>query len=191
MTAVMNALEHLTACYFLFDSYILFFANFYLPSICLPFIGIWWRENYHNLTLHFYRKGRPAGEYQCSLWTHTFMAWTSLAVRFFRSPVCDTYCIYIKLCGRWTICQKCWSIGASSTSEGRSWGIGYKPVSCVSRGHFPSHQVVKETLQKIRWFEIREIIYSGKVCVKITGTNFNLDFTKVESMDYKCLFNVL
>lgn len=41
--------ESLTACYFLFYSYVPL-ANFYLPSICLPFIGIWWRENY-NLTL--------------------------------------------------------------------------------------------------------------------------------------------
>lgn len=37
MTVVMKALVSLTACSFLFASYIPL-ANFHLPSICLPFL---------------------------------------------------------------------------------------------------------------------------------------------------------
>lgn len=36
---------------FSFYSYVSL-ANFYVPAICLPFlIDIWWRQNYHHLTL--------------------------------------------------------------------------------------------------------------------------------------------
>lgn len=132
MTAVTTALESLTACYFLFYSSIPL-ANFYLPSICLPFIGIWWGENYHNLTLPFLQEKETCkGISVLPVNSHIYGP-SRFGIEVLRRQVCGTYYTYIKpkLCERWRICQKCWRVrrDVCSTLSSRSWEIWYKPLS--------------------------------------------------------------
>lgn len=182
MTAVMKALESLTACYFLFYSYIPL-ANFYLPSTCLPFIGIWWRQNYHNLTLPFLQERETCGGISIFSVDSHICGLSKFGLEVLRTQVCCTFCIYIKskLCGRWQSVRNAGPMGSAVCNKANHEGLNICLFLVPRDVAFHHIEAKKETLQKICWFKIRKIIYSGNVhglSVEIACTNLNLDFLK-------------
>lgn len=89
---------------------------FHLPSICLPFLME--RELPHNPdTSIFAGKETCRGTSMFSVNSYIY-GLSKYGIEVSGTQLSSTYCVCMKskLCGRWTVCQKCWSCGASSTS---------------------------------------------------------------------------